>query len=255
MDKLLLYKLGLNDKEIEIYLFLNENGVQTVKQIFDKTGINRTTTYRYLESLREKGLITWLIEDQGTKAKATEPENLQLLLDSQKKKVAEIESKLPQFISNLQLTKPVEKLATQVRYYKGKKGIEQMVWNRLRAKENLRSFTPFGIRRFIDKNFEDEFEKEYAAKGLKDKIITNDSNLSYIKNKLVPAYKKTLKVKTIPNKKFHITNDIAIYNNVVAIISLEKDNLVGIEIENEEITKTQKSIFDIVWEIAKPLKI
>jgi sugar-specific transcriptional regulator TrmB len=63
MDKLLLYTLGLNDKEIEIYLFLNENGVQTVKQISDKTGINRTTTYRYLESLREKGLITWLIED------------------------------------------------------------------------------------------------------------------------------------------------------------------------------------------------
>lgn len=250
MDNSILYKLGLNDKEIEIYLFLIKSGVQTVKQISDTTGINRTTAYRYLETLREKGLVEWVIDEPGAKIKTTEIENLSFLLNSKKSDVEEIEKGLPQFISNIKSLKPVEKFATQVRYYKGKKGIEQMIWNTLKTKETMRSFTALGRREFINSKFEEEFEEEWVQKKLKDKLITNENRLSYIKNKMVPLYRKTLNVRIIPKKKFYITNDIAIYNDTVSIISLEKDNLVGIEIENAEMSKTQKSIFDIVWEIA-----
>ncbi len=45
-----------------------------------------------------------------------------------------------------------------------------------------------------------------------------------------------------------------IYNNVFAIMSLEKNNLLGVEIENEEIAKTQKSIFDLVWSLGESIK-
>lgn len=255
MDKTILFKLGLKDKEIEIYLFLNKTGVQTVKQISAATGINRTTTYRYLEALREKGLVEWIIDERGTKVKSTGVDNLNILLKSQRKKFEEVKNDLPPFISQLQLLKPIEKFATQVRYYQGEKGIEQIIWNTLKAKEVMRSYAALRRREFIDNGFENEFEARWAESGLKDKVITNEGRLDYIKNKLVAAYRQNLEIRLIPDNQFCLTNDIAIYNNTLAIISLEKDNLVGVEIENEEIAKTQKSIFDIVWEQANLTKI
>jgi len=63
-----------------------------------------------------------------------------------------------------------------------------------------------------------------------------------------------LDIHIIPKKKYYITNDILIYNDVFAIMSLEKGNLLGVEIENEEIAKTQRSIFDLVWSIGSSYK-
>jgi sugar-specific transcriptional regulator TrmB len=255
MDKSLLSALGLNEKEIDIYLFLINERVQSVKQIADSTRINRTTTYRYLESLREKGLVHWIIAERGLKVEVTQSEALQLLLDAKKKELEKISSQLPNYIRQLDLQKPVEKLDTQIRYYKGQKGIQQLFWDSLQAKETTRSYAPLRRRDFINPEFENQLEEEWANRGLKDKVITNENRMNYIKSNLLPIYKETLNVRIIPSKKFYITNDIIVYNNILAIASFEKNNLVGVEIENAEIAKTQKSIFDLVWNIAKPIKI
>jgi sugar-specific transcriptional regulator TrmB len=254
MNTLILYKLGLNEKEIELYIQLVEGGVQTVKQLSDKTNVNRTTAYRYLDSLGNKGLVEWIIDERGNKIKAAEPENFNLLLNKQKNQIKEIEGLLPNFVAQLKLSKPIQKLQTQIRYYKDKTGIKQMIWNTLRASETMRSYANLKRREYIDSRFEDKFENEWAQKNIKDLIITTPDRLPYVKKAMVKDYKKMLKIRTIPKKKLYITNDIAIYNNTVAIISLEKGSLVGVEIENAEIAKTQKSIFDLVWNIAQPLE-
>lgn len=254
MDKSIFYKLGLNDKEIEQYLYLIKNGVQTVKQISDKININRTTAYRHLDSLVKKGLAEWIIDERGSKIQATRPENLDLLLNYKKSDVQDIESHLPKFISELNQSKPIRKLETQVRYYKGQEEIQQMIWNTLRTQETMRSYAVLKRREFIDPKFEDEFERQWTDKKLKDRLITKPNRLLYAKTALIKDYRKLLDIRTIPEDKFYITNDIAIYNNIIAIISLEKDNLVGVEIENSEMTKTQKSIFDLVWDVASPIE-
>lgn len=253
MDTTILSKLGLDKNEIKIYLYLIKNRVQTVKQISETTSVNRTSLYRYLTTLARKGLIEWLIDERGAKVKTTSPDNLSLLFRNKKLQISSIEKELPQLINELSIQKPSEIFHTQIRYYKGKKGIQQLFWNTLQAIETTRSYAPLRRREFIDPSYEDEFENEWADRNLKDKIITNENRMEYITKKLVPVYKKTLNIRIIPKTKFYISNDITIYNNIIAIASLEKDNLVGIEIENKEITKTQKSIFDLVWSVAKSI--
>lgn len=70
-------------------------------------------------------------------------------------------------------------------------------------------------------------------------------------------YKSSIKrkVKSVKGSetKLYLSSDIIIYNDKIAIISLEKNNLSGVEITNQEMVKTQKSLFDIVWEVAKSL--
>lgn len=251
---LLLKKIGLTPEEIEIYLYLNKVGVQTVKQISKETSINRTTTYRYLELLKEKNLIEWIIGSRGKSVRTTPSESLELLLTEKKVELDKVEQLLPPLLKQLRQDHPIESLATQVRYYEKEKGIRQMIWNSLDTNETLRSYTPLGRREVIDPKFEDEFELEWAKRKLTDRVITNETRIRYIQEELVPSYNRTLSIRIIPAQKFYITNDIAIYNNILTIASLEKSNLVGVEIENEEIAKTQKSIFDIVWEVAKPFR-
>lgn len=253
MIKEILYKLNLNEKEIKLFLSLHKSGVQTIKQISEQTLINRTTAYRILESLEEKGLIEWIIDENGRKVKASPPAHLENLLDNQKRKVAEVERELPKMIEQLALIMPSNKLTTGVRYYKGEKGIRQMIWNTLHTKETTRGYAALERRKYIDPKFEDKFEEEWARRGLHDKVIINDDRSEYIEKEMFSLYQKTLDIRKIPKEKFYLTSDIVIYNNIVAMMSLEKDNLVGVEIENAEITKTQKSLFDIVWGIAEPI--
>ncbi|MDD3647010.1 MAG: helix-turn-helix domain-containing protein [Candidatus Dojkabacteria bacterium] len=253
-DDTILEKLGLDKKEIKIYLHLVNSGVQSIKQVADETSVNRTTVYRYLESLSNKDLVEWIISERGKKVQATPPNNIRLFLSEKKQKLEELERALPSFISQLDTVRPVEKFATQIRYYKGEDGIRQMIWNTLKTKGPLLSFTPFGRRLIINPKFEDNFEREWTRRGLSDKIITNETKLDYVKKQLVPNYKQTLKIRVINSDKYRITNDIAIYNDIIAISSFDKNDLVGVEIENKEMANSLKSIFDIVWEVAKPLK-
>lgn len=252
--KELLQKLHLSDKEIKIYLTLSKTGVQTVQQVSDVSGINRTTAYRILESLESKNLIEWLIDDRGKRVRTTPPKNLDLLLENKKQEVEELEEKLPELIDRLGLITPAEKFNTQVRYYKDEFGIRQMIWNTLHADKQSRGYAPLQRRDFIDAKFEEKFEQEWNRRGLHDKIITNTADKHFY-DRLSPEYKKSIELRSLPKEKFYMTSDIMIYNNIVAIMSLEKGNLVGVEIENAEIAKTQKSLFDIVWEVAKPLTV
>jgi sugar-specific transcriptional regulator TrmB len=253
IDKTLLKKIGLGENEIEIYLALIKTGAQTVKQISEAARINRTTTYRYLESLAEKELIEWIIGKRGQMARATSPDNLNLFLKSRLNGLSDTKNALPSLVSELKKIQPVQKFATQIRYFEGEEGLKQMIWNTLKTKEVLRSYSILGRREVINAKFEDDFENEWVRRGLKDRLITNETKLDYIRDRMVANYKSAINMRIIPSSRFYITNDIAIYNNVVSIASLEKGNLVGVEIENEEIAKTQKSIFEIVWEVAKPI--
>ena len=52
-------------------------------------------------------------------------------------------------------------------------------------------------------------------------------------------------------KNFKINTHAQIYSNKVAIITLNKEELIGVVIENKDIVETQKSLFEELWKTAK----
>jgi hypothetical protein len=99
-----------------------------------------------------------------------------------------------------------------------------------------------------------EFREKWVKAKLKDHVIVNDSNINkkFPKQVLVKEYLKYHELRMLPAETFYISSDIMIYNNVYAVANLDVNNPIGVEIINEEITKTQLSIFNILWKIAKP---
>ena len=62
MDKSILIKIGFSKGEIEIYLALLRLGKSTVTRLTKETGIHRTYIYDIAEKLRERGLVSQIIE-------------------------------------------------------------------------------------------------------------------------------------------------------------------------------------------------
>lgn len=253
-QKNIFKQLELTQKEIKIYKYLlSQTDSKTIKETADKTGINRTTVYRYLDSLAKKGLIDWIIAPKGKKVKSTPPSNLHKLLDKKKSEVKVLEETLPELISKLNNIQKRSSLKSQVRYFTKKSGYKQMIWNTLKTEGIMRSYTNFKRRLFVDKKFEEKFELEWSRRNLRDKVITHNKRKTYIKKELVKSYRTTLQIRLIDSEKFDLDTDISIYNNTVSIASLKKDNISGVEIENKQIADAQRIIFDIVWENAIPL--
>ncbi len=245
-----LKALGLSDKEIVLYTTLISSGVCTIKQLADATGMNRTTAYRFLGELKKRGFIEWVVGSRGTLVKASPLERLGVYVTERKRELTSIEAALPEAVTTLTSLQHLKPFTTQVRYFEGELGMKQMIWRTLAAEHTTRSYASLTRREVIAADFEDEFEREWARKGITDRVITNDKREEYISKRLVSEYRRYTDIRVIPAKTYDIKNDIIIYNDVFAIMSLVKDHLVGVEIENAEIAKTQRSIFDIVWSVA-----
>ena len=61
-------------------------------------------------------------------------------------------------------------------------------------------------------------------------------------------------IRVINKNQFDFTNEINIYDDKVAIISL-KDELIGMIIESIEIANSQRAIFDMCWQFANTQSI
>ena len=62
MDTSILEDLGLTQAEIKVYIALLELGSSSAGQILEKSGLQNSVVHRALNSLIEKGLISYILE-------------------------------------------------------------------------------------------------------------------------------------------------------------------------------------------------
>ena len=61
------------------------------------------------------------------------------------------------------------------------------------------------------------------------------------------ASKKYLEILFINAEQFPFENEIAIYENKLAIMSLSRDEKIGLLIESKTISDTMKAVFNLAW--------
>lgn len=252
MLKTILQKIGLSDKDSEVYLACLELGTQPASVIARKAGLKRPTTYLILEGLLKKGLVS---EYTGSNVKyftAVSPEYLLNFVDKQRRELTshqrELEQFLPQFLS---LSNPYS-INPRVRFYEGIEGIERVMDDTLMAKkpeiltyssidrwfsrEDLKQFiTSYGMRRST--------EKKIALRGI---VVDTPLARQYLE-KDYPGDTDITQTRWFPNDISAFHNEINIYDDKVAICSLGRHELLGLIIESDEIAESQRSIFEMVW--------
>ncbi|MCA9390269.1 hypothetical protein KC571_02590 [candidate division WWE3 bacterium] len=251
-----LETFGLNDIESTIYLHLLNTPPQTILSISRTLDIPRTSIYDNAQRLIEKGLVERIVEHKSQRLKARSLDMLQTIIDEEKDRITSLESVLDELKKNIVIaTDPTT--ATEVRYYQGKEGLQQMMWNSLKAKKEIVGYSVFGRVDIVGISFQKRYTEEFKLAQLVDRVISNpeDEIVDLINKDVHPAKHQIelTNIKMLEREKLYITGDTMIYNDTFAVSYWKHGEVVGVEIDNTEFVRSQKSIFNLLWDIAQPL--
>lgn len=240
-----LINIGINEKEAKIYLSTLELGQSTVQQIAQKATVNRATAYFIIDALMQRGLVSSFHKGKKQYFIASDPERLIEILEQEKetieKKKETLKKLLPQLqsLNNKQQNKPI------VKYYEGKAGIFAMV-------EEVSGPMSDVVRMVYSKDALDMV----FSKGDLEKL-RNKRKKHSVKTKVVYTFKDGTIENTadgqrrkVPFEKFPITSDIAVYDDKIRLATFG-NRLVGIIIEDKEMTKSMRAVLDLAWEAAE----
>jgi sugar-specific transcriptional regulator TrmB len=248
-----LFDFGLSQTESQTYLALSGKDSLTVLELSRLTGLPRTTIYDTLAKLSERGLIEKIVSYKSQSFRAFP---ISILSGDVKNKENEA-LKLKQSLEALIELVPTAKSPsphTQVRYYHGAHGFRQMMTRSLNAQKEMVGYSVFGRAKIVGQKFIDSWIAEMNSRGIKDRVIANNSPeiLAYLGKKEEQAARTSFQsTRFLPKSTLYISGDTTIYNNTFAVCWWDKGEVVGVEIENPELVRTQKSIFEILWKIAQ----
>lgn len=227
-----LQMLGMTYKESKVYLTSLELGVSRVTDISKKSGILRESTYSVINSLMQKGLMSYVIKSGVRYFEAADPKKIKSILKEKEKLTNQI---LPSLVAiqKLKIIKP------NIMVYEGKEGIKTVMEDILKSKHDILIISSNkNIRKLLEFYFP-WFVKRRIKLGIKVKLLTDEK----------PITKQLIEFKYLPKYIEFKTSDY-IYGDKVAIISLSQEVPMGIIIENKEISGTQRCIFNLIWDLS-----
>jgi len=238
MEKEVLRKIGLSENEVEIYLHLLKKTKSSPLEISSNTKIERSTVYRELERLKERGLCTEIIENGKKRYISSNPEKLIENLNQVKIEVEEIIPKL------LKLKQNNSKKETSIEVFEKKEGIITVMSEAAMAEEY------FGIGSYKKWNDLMEFQSKVwtnrvgLTKKQRGKLLFTKED-----EKSVPI-SKFEKTKILP-KELEKSVPFYIYDDTVLIFLVNSENPTTIRIRNQDLSNTMKNYFEYIWNQTK----
>lgn len=252
MYEQLLEQIGLNQSEIEVYKALLAGGEMSGSQISLKTSLSRTNCYNILASLARQNLIEEIKKGSKTYYRLAHPVKLKDLIESRSKQLlittSALDSQLPQIISdfNLAVGKP------GIRFFEGKEGIKQVAFDSLSAKTEILTYLDSeAVDKYISK-INAEYVKKREKLHLSKKILVSGSD--YNRKHFSQLSLERIKITNIRYLDFSMPDFNAvmqIYDNKISYITLKPEKMIGIIIEDEQIARMHRSLFEYNWTTAK----
>jgi len=242
--KILLENMGLSDKEAKVYLVLLELNDATSSEIAKRANVKRPTTYVILNQLKERGIVSYVKKNNVQYFRGLHPS---LLLEDQYNRYMKLKAVLPDLVGLH------EKYAVQpqITLYEGREGLMSILEDTLTTSTELLCWADVQL---ASKSTLEDYYPIYSQKKVKRKLplrgifAYDQTSLRLKKN----GQKDLREIYLIPKEKFPFKNEINIYDDKVAIVSHEDE--VGVIIQNQNITDTQRSIFEFGFEYAKLLE-
>jgi sugar-specific transcriptional regulator TrmB len=249
MDTEILRKIGLTNGEIKVYRALAELGQASTGPIMNKSGISSSKVYLILEKLIQKGLVSFVIENNVKKFQVANPENIRTYLEKKQKELDKVKEDSKQFIKNLSKSiKPHEEETAQI--YKGFAGLRVAFGNLLEELEKGEEFLFFSqseeelankkVIMFFKNLHQKRLEKGIKTRGIADNSLKETFQKVFIKQKNFEARFSHL---SLPSA-------ISIGKNRI-LLNTWGDNPIGFEIISKQIAKSYREFFYKMWKTAK----
>lgn len=233
METRLLEKLGLEQKEANIYLGLLKLGKASATKISDETRIERTLCYSIIQKLIDKGLVSYIIEQNIKYFSAAPPDKLMIDL---KEKQQELQKALP----SLKELMAMKKTKSKAEIFQGKEGVKTVLKDIIKDGKNYLVFGEEGRFQEVLPIESEQFMRKIEQAKIKERVLVKKGQ------KVVKS--KNSSFKFIDAKYLSPTSTL-IYGDKTAIF-VWSDPMIVILIENKEVSQSYKTYFEILWKLS-----
>ncbi len=240
-----LIDFGLSEKEAKVYIALLELEISPVNEIAKKAEINRSTVYVTLNSLIGRGLVSITENKNVQQYSAVSPEAILREAEARAQKYEIIRSNIEKIIPEMKALHKDTKQKPMVKVFEGKESMITSLAETLSSKEKLVRICSSAKMLFeIIPEFLPIYAEKRVALGVEIKAIFP---LTKETKDLVLILPKLYSAVYIPENKYAIPADIAIWDNKIGYSIIQDKKITTIIIESLEIAEIMKSIFDMAY--------
>ena len=238
---------------------LMARGALRIQEITLLSGIPRSSVYESLKHLQDMGIAEEEVDDNFKRYRAYPIGVLRHGIDERITSLEQQSSDLEILERAMSQMDNASAEPTAVRYYKGQSGARQILWNALKSQNIVYVYSEWGRQEYVGLKFYERFVAETKLRRLKEKVLINMSpaTLADIKRRNVPgsaASRTSVEdIRVLDRSQVSIKGDTLMYNNIYAQIYLRDVAIHGFEIESDDFVRTQRSIFETLWQTAKPV--
>ena len=233
-----LEQIGLSDKESKMYLSALSLGKAQMSDLSKKSQMNRSTSYSVVNSLRDKGLLTIIIQKKRRFYVPADPEKLADILYRKNELLDEV---LPilKGLSALPTQKP------QISFFEGEDGLVKAFLQDLNSKGTILAMGGEQTFHEIIKHRVPDYVEQRKKKKIFLHMIALDTEI--MQKEKENSQENFVHFKLISKEKFPLQAFMEIYDDSVAIISTEK--LIAVIIESRDIANTLRIFFNLTWDL------
>ncbi len=242
MEKIIitLNQSGFTNKEATVYTALLSCGTASAYTIAEKTGLKPSTTYLILQNLIQKNFIYSIPRAKKKLFSARDPKDI---VSEIEKKAAQAKKILPAMLALI----PAETLKIKIKYYQGLSGIEESL--NYSQKHSIPTSEVVGFYASAENVPEEyiemskKFMHDLKKRNIKVRGITPEHR-SIEEMKMIHEMLGH-SLRTIPYKDYSAQTSIEAEDSIVRVILNHEEK--AIVIENIELAKMVKQIFEMVW--------
>ena len=248
-----LEKFGLTKNQAVIYMLLVEHKELRIQEIVKLAQIPRSSVYECLKGLFQLGIAEEVVEDHFKRIRPYPIGTMRHGIDEKISSLQKLTSDLENLEKAITVTPPVGSNESTI------VSAQQLFWNSLNATNTTYVYSDWGRGRYIGMKFYERIVELWREKKLKEKVIINltPDALSSIRKYNYPSSPisrtRIQDIRTIDKRILTINGDTIMYNNIYAQVYLKNVRINGFEIENNFFAQSQRSIFKMLWKIAKPV--
>ncbi len=243
--KKLLSEVGLTERESKVYLALLETGLTTTGPLVKKSGVPNSKIYEILESLQNKGLVSWIIKSKTKYFQASDPKKILTIFREKEK---EIENLLP--VLEARQKKVEEKQFVEL--YEGSKAIFAFLNNLMADAKKGENYFSFSLGKEHEDKKVEIFYKNFGTKrekkGLVVKILANKETKKIFRK--VYSDRIWFLKKIVRFTGFNFPQGIVIFRDHTVMMNWT-ENPIAIHIHSKKTAKQYERFFKDLWKTAK----
>jgi hypothetical protein len=256
-----LTELGLSHYEAGVYLTLLEHSPTSAGFIAKKHRYSRSTVYASLDKLITKGLVGTTFKNGVKQFMAQEPKRIGEILHEEQRTISKRVELFAKMEYQLQFLSRNNTQVPNIIFFEGWESLKKIYLTMLRsAPKNSKMYiirsefywTPEWTFIFGDE-WHDQVKMWRNERNITTELLINDSKEE---KKHLPFYKSRKHTTSRFLPKDQVFKDFALYilGDTVSILSLEKNNSVGVKITNQAMVDNFKNLFKGLWSNSKAIK-